>query len=176
MTIAAASAFAQPKISPRIERQGGSAFVVVFRPGADMALARERMRADGFDLIEHPDLRARDLLAAGPRGRVWQLGEWDEVAYVLPASPALVAGQRVIACSGPLIEEGEAGEYAEVGRGWPRTPGRPARTAVHLRVRDHEDRGGRRARRNRTGPAGVGETRQSDADDFLLLKTKVKAA
>jgi hypothetical protein len=126
LTIAAAVAFAQPKISPRIERQGGSVYVVVFRPGADMALARERMRANGFDLIEHPDLRVRDVLAAGPRGRVGQLGEWDEVAYVLPASPALAAGQPVIACAGPLSEEGEAGEYAEVGRGWPRAAGRMA--------------------------------------------------
>jgi hypothetical protein len=126
LAIAAASAFAQPKISPRIERQGGSVYVVVFRPGADMALARERMRANGFDLIEHPGLRGRDLLAAGPRGRVGQLGEWDEVVYVLPASPALAAGQPVVACAGPLFEEGEAGEYAEVGRGWPRATGRAA--------------------------------------------------
>jgi hypothetical protein len=126
LAIAAASAFAQPKISPRIDRQGGSVYVVVLRPGADMAAARERLRANGFDLIEHPDLRRRDVLAAGPRGRVGQLGEWDEVAYVLPASPALAAGQRAIACAGPLLEEGEAGEYAEVGRGWPRAAGRPA--------------------------------------------------
>ena len=125
MALAAASAFAQPKISPRIERWGGSAYVVVFRSGADMARARDRMRASGFDLIEHPDLRERDLLVAGPRGRVGQLGQWDEVAYVLPASPALVAGQPVTACSGPSIEEGEAGEYVQVGRGWTRTPGRP---------------------------------------------------
>src|SRR4051794_40636328 len=63
--LAVGRAAAQPKISPRLERSGGSAYVVVFRPGTDMLEAQARMRERGFDLIEHPDLRPRDVLAAG---------------------------------------------------------------------------------------------------------------
>lgn len=122
----AGSAAAQPKISPRLERWGGSSYVVTFRRDADMGRARERLRERGFDLIEHPDLRPRDVLAAGPRARVGELAGWEEVEYVLAASPALVARQRVIACSGPLVEEGETGEYVAVGRGWSRSSNGPA--------------------------------------------------
>ena len=81
--LAAGSAAAQSKISPRLQRSGGSAYVVVFRPGADMAQARERLRERGFDLIEHPDLRPRDVLAAAPRARLAEIGDWEEVEYVL---------------------------------------------------------------------------------------------
>jgi hypothetical protein len=124
--MAAGIAAGQPKISPRLERWGGNSYVVVFRPGADMERARERMRNCGFDLIEHPDLRPRDLLASGPRARLPELSQWDEVEYVLAASPALVARQRVIACAGPFVEEGGAAEYVEVGRGWSRPAKGPA--------------------------------------------------
>lgn len=116
-------AVAQPKLSPVLQRFGGTAVVVVFRSGADMAMAREQLRADGFDLIEHPDLRPRDLLAVGPRARLAQLAESDAVEYVLPASPALVARQHVVACAGPLVEDGGAGEYVRFGSGWPSQAG-----------------------------------------------------
>ena len=119
-------ALAQPKISPRLDRWGGSSYVVVFRPGADMARARERMREHGFDLIDHPDLRPRDVLAAGPRARLAELAGWDDVEHVMAASPALVARQRVIACAGPAIVDGSAAEYVEVGRGWSRPKSGPA--------------------------------------------------
>jgi hypothetical protein len=124
-TLSAGSAMAQQKISPRLQRSGGSAYVVVFRPGVDMAQARERLRERGFDLIEHPDLRPRDVLAAGPRARLTEIGDWGEVEHVLAASPALVARQRVMACAGPVVTEGIAAEYVEVGRGWPRPKSGP---------------------------------------------------
>jgi hypothetical protein len=123
MAVAAETAAAQPKISPLLERWGGSAYVVVFRPGVEMTQARDRLRERGFDLIEHPDMRPQDLLAAGPRVRLGRLSEWDDVAYVLPASPALVSRQHVIACAGPLVAEGGVGDYVATGRGWPSTQG-----------------------------------------------------
>jgi hypothetical protein len=78
------------------------------------------MRERGFDVLEHPDLRPWDVLAAGPRGRLTELSAWDEVERVLAASPALVARQRVLACTGPAVADGSAAEYVEVGRGWSR--------------------------------------------------------
>lgn len=124
VAVACQVAAAQPKISPRFERFGGTAYVVVFRPGADMAKAREQLREQGLDLIDHPDLRPRDLLAVGPRARLARVAEAEDIVYVLPASAALVARQHVIGCAGPLIEDGGAGEYVHVGQGWPSTPGK----------------------------------------------------
>jgi hypothetical protein len=127
--IAARPVAAQSKISPRIANSGGTAYVVVFRPDADMSHARGLLVGGGFDVIEHPDLRPNHLLAAGPRGRLPQLDALDEVAYILPASADLVARHRVIACAGAILENGAAGQYVEVGRGWPKD----ANGAVALR-------------------------------------------
>jgi hypothetical protein len=118
--IAARPIAAQSKISPRIANSGGSAYVVVFRSDADMTRARELVAGGGFDVLEHPDLRPNHLLAAGPRGRLPEIGALDEVAYILPASADLVARHRVIACAGAILENGAAGQYVEVGRGWPK--------------------------------------------------------
>jgi len=47
------------------------------------------------------------------------LAEWDEVAYVFPASVELAAGEHVVACPGALTAAGTVGQYvATVGEGW----------------------------------------------------------
>ncbi len=97
-----------------------------------MEQARERMRERGFDLIEHPDLRPRDVLAAGTRARLEEIGQWGDVEYVLAASPALVARQRVVACAGPVVLDGIAAEYVEVGRGWSRPKSGPAELGFYF--------------------------------------------
>ena len=51
--------------------------------------------------------------------QLFALAEWDEVAYIYPASPDLVEGRPVIACSGALTEFAAIGQYvAQVGKGW----------------------------------------------------------
>ena len=62
------SAAGQTKLSPRLATSTGRGYLVQFREGADMPRARRWMAANGFDLLEHPDLRSEDLLVAGPRG------------------------------------------------------------------------------------------------------------
>ena len=107
------------KLSPALASEGGSVYLVVFYPDADMAAAREAARAAGLDVLEHPDLLPQQLLLAGPYERVVALAESDEVSYVLPASPDLTAGNRVLACPGASTEFGAIAEYVKVGTGWP---------------------------------------------------------
>jgi hypothetical protein len=52
-----------------------------------------------------------------------RLSEWDEVAYIFPASPELVNGETVIACGGPITEEAPMAQYVKAGSGWPLTGG-----------------------------------------------------
>jgi hypothetical protein len=125
MSFAVISALGQSKLSPRLDRYGGNAYVVVFRAGADMESARERLGEEGFDVIEHPDLRRSDVLAQGPLRRLARLAESEDVAYVFAASPVLLARERVVACAGPLIAEGFAGAYTEIRRGWSGSDGGP---------------------------------------------------
>jgi hypothetical protein len=123
MAAAVSCALAQPRISPHLDRWGGSAFLVTFRAGADMDRAREALRALGFDLIDHPDLLPLDVVASGPRSAVAVLATWEDVAYVRPAAPALVSRQSVMACAGGLGAAAVAADYTDVGRGWSKRNG-----------------------------------------------------
>ena len=118
--VSAWSAAGQTKLSRRIATSPGGGYLVQFRQGVDMVRARNWMRANGFDLIEHADLRPDHLLVAGPRVRLVDIAGDDDVAFVLPASPELIAGEQVIACRGAVLQNGIAAEYVEVGRGWPK--------------------------------------------------------
>ena len=100
---------AQPRLSPHLDRWGGSAYLVTFRAGADMDHVRERLRELGFDLIDHPDLLSADVVAAGPRSTVDRLAEWDDVVYVRPASDPVTTpcagGVTIVKVIGCELEE-----------------------------------------------------------------------
>jgi len=117
--LCAATAAAQPRISPRIASIGTSSYVVVFREGADMDRARDALSRRGFDLLEHPDLRSNHILAAGPQARLGALGDLEDVVRVLPASTDLLMRRRVVACGGALEANGGVSSYVLAGRGWP---------------------------------------------------------
>jgi Matrixin len=112
----------QVKISPRIRATHTNVYVVIFQPGTDMARARNLVRDEKFDLIENPDLLPNHLLATGAVSALPDLAGLHEVAYIMPASTDLVAGNPVISCAGAAVEESLLGQYVEVGRGWAKDP------------------------------------------------------
>jgi hypothetical protein len=64
-------------------------------------------------------LQERDLLVEGAAEDVAALADWDEVAYVYPASGELRSGGRVHACTGPVTGYGPVAQLAaQVGEGW----------------------------------------------------------
>jgi hypothetical protein len=111
-------AWGQGKISPLLQQSDVNVYVVIFQPGTDMSAARKSLQEKRFDVLEHPDLLPGHLLAAGPAVALPDLAALDEVAYIMPASSDLAAGNPVIACSGPVVEGGLIAQYAQVGRGW----------------------------------------------------------
>src|SRR5208283_4340807 len=50
--------------------------------------------------------------------RATRLAGMDEVAYVFPASEALVTGTHVLACAGALTTNGVIGQNATAATGW----------------------------------------------------------
>ncbi len=101
-------------------------FVIEFHRDVAASDARELVRGSGLAVREHPDLLPNQLLVEGTREDAVRLGEWDEVAYVFPASRELGAGERVYACPGAATLYGQIGQYtARVGDGWD-GPGRKA--------------------------------------------------
>jgi hypothetical protein len=119
------------KISPLLEHSRGTApasapgtddawFVAEFFPDVDMQEARRLVEAAGFRVREHPDLVAAHLLLSGSPERLPGLAQWDEVAYVFPASRALMRGRHVAACAGALTTAGTMPMYVTMGSGWPK--------------------------------------------------------
>jgi hypothetical protein len=99
--------------------QQASAFVVEFHPDVEDSAARGIVLECGLDLQENPNLVAHQLLVKGTATDVTKLAEWDEVAYIFPASEELVDGYPVSACAGPLTDYGPVGQYvARFGSGW----------------------------------------------------------
>jgi hypothetical protein len=108
------------KISPLLAEWVAGAVLAVFHSDVEEPREREIVHSLGFDIIDNRGLLPNQLVLAGPIGRVPELAAFDEVAYVLPASPDLAAGLPVAGCAGAVSEVGPIGEYVLVGKGWPK--------------------------------------------------------
>jgi hypothetical protein len=111
------------KISRDLENWRGPAdvwFVAEFFPDVDMQEARRLAEAAGFQVREHPDLIPTHLLLFGAHGRLQGLAQWDEVAYLFPASHELIRGEHVGHCAGALTSGGTTPMYVTSGSGWPK--------------------------------------------------------
>lgn len=114
----------EDKISPLLPmaallEEAPTHFLVQFHPDVDADDASAMVLEQGLELGEHPDLLEKERLVKGPLYRVMRLAEWDEVAYIFPASEDLIEGRRVVACAGAQTEDGPIGQYiAKVGEGW----------------------------------------------------------
>ena len=100
---------------------GGNFVVVEFHPDVDMDEARALVLERNLQIDERPSLLPYQLLVDGPLDAVSRLAEWDEVAYIFPASPELVNGEDVRACAGAVTMQGPVAQYVKVGPGWPQT-------------------------------------------------------
>jgi hypothetical protein len=96
-----------------------SAFVVEFHPDVEDNDAYAVLRENNLQPHYHPDLLPHHMLVYGTMEDATRAAEWDEVAYVYPASADLLNGVRVHACAGPVTQFGSVGQYvASVGDGW----------------------------------------------------------
>ena len=106
-------------------------YLVLFHEDVAPQDARNLALNQLLEVREHPHLAPHHLLVQGPETVIRALTEYDEVAYVLPASEDLAKGWPVVAC-----ENGIMGNYplsplaatASTGPGWAAS----ARTPVTL--------------------------------------------
>ena len=108
------------KISPALAGQVSGAVLAVFHPDVSATRMRQIARAQGYDVLTNAGLLEAQLVLSGPLSRLQELAGFDEVAYLLPASPDLAAGNPVAGCAGAVTEAGPVGEYVLAGRGWPK--------------------------------------------------------
>jgi hypothetical protein len=93
--------------------------VVEFYSDVPAGEAREIAAETGAAIHDNPDLLPHHLLIEGTVGQVWQLADWDEVAYIFPASADLMQGLPVHGCAGALTSAGPVAQGVPlVGDGW----------------------------------------------------------
>jgi hypothetical protein len=129
----------ESKISPLIPtaatlEEAPAHFLVEFHPDVDPREASAMVLEHGLEMVEHPDLLTNQRLVKGPVDQVMRLVEWDEVAYVFPASEDLIEGRHVVACAGAETQDGPVGQYiAKVGEGWDGPGQNPAELGYYFR-------------------------------------------
>jgi len=94
--------------------------VAEFFPDVDGEEARRLSEAAGFQVHRHPDLLKGHVLLSGDPDRLSGLAQWDEVAYLFPASRDLIKGAHVRGCAGALTTGGVTPMYVLSGSGWPK--------------------------------------------------------
>ena len=106
---------AADKISPMLGEGSALLVVVEFHSDVDLNRGRDVILNAGLELLERPDLASHHLLARGDWSEVRALAAKDEVAYLFPAHPELIALGPIAAC----VSTAAAGQYvAKVGDGW----------------------------------------------------------
>ncbi|MCW5980043.1 MAG: matrixin family metalloprotease [Bryobacteraceae bacterium] len=110
------------KLSRLLAARGGAEplrFLVEYFPDTGAAEARAIASREGLRILENPDLLPHQLLVEGGARQMNALAQWDEVAYMFPASPEIEQGVPVVACAGAVTNAGPVGQYiAAVGPGW----------------------------------------------------------
>ncbi|MBV8732194.1 MAG: matrixin family metalloprotease [Acidobacteriia bacterium] len=115
----AGSLGASDKLSPSLATGPRNAFLVIMQPDVSVETGSQLLRSRGFLLLDVPGLVAGHFVALGPYRAIVELAASDEVAYIMPPSPAMLAGQPVIPCGGPVTSAGPVAEYVTQGSGWP---------------------------------------------------------
>jgi hypothetical protein len=108
------------KLSPALVDNGPlSFFVAEFHPDVSPDTAAAIALQSQLVIHLHPDMPGTQLLIQGSLDNVATLANWDEVAYIFPASDDLIQGLPVHPCASALTFTGSIGQYiATVGDGW----------------------------------------------------------
>jgi hypothetical protein len=111
------------KISPQFSATplaGGTLSVIAeFYSDVDPNDARAIASQEGLVIQENPDLLPHHLLLNGNDAQALALANWDEVAYIFPASADLASGKAVHGCAGALTSFGPIGQsVALIDDGW----------------------------------------------------------
>jgi hypothetical protein len=109
----------EDKISPLLSAASAIEEVVVeFHPDVQLRRVLAVLRSQNVQVLRHPNLAFNHILIAAAPAALAALAGHDEVAYIFPASPDLIQGNRVMACAGAMMAAGPVGQYVTVGSGW----------------------------------------------------------
>jgi hypothetical protein len=109
------------KISPDLGTLVAGATVTVlaeFYQDVDPSDARAVAKDAGLLIQENPDLLSNHLLVSGTAKEVLALAGWDDVAYIFPAAPELIAGTPMLASAAAFTKRGAVAQSVALVGGW----------------------------------------------------------
>lgn len=106
------------RLSPALADGENIEAVVEFHPDVGAGARQSVAAAEGVALLQSPLLLANHALIRTSADRLRALAEHDEVAYIFPADPGLLTGERLMPCVGLLTLAGPIGQYANIVHGW----------------------------------------------------------
>ncbi len=80
--------------------------------------ARAIAKDAGLLIQENPDLLSNHLLVSGTAKEVLALAGWDDVAYIFPAAPELIAGTPMHASAAAFTKRGAVAQSVALVGGW----------------------------------------------------------
>ncbi|MDP9172047.1 MAG: matrixin family metalloprotease, partial [Acidobacteriota bacterium] len=106
------------KMSPDLA--GGDAIAAIVEFHADVASARQDEVAgqEGLTLQRTPVLAPNHAIVQTSMDRLRALAAHDEVSYLFPADPDLLAGTGFNTCAGMLTASGPIPQFANIVHGW----------------------------------------------------------
>jgi len=100
-------------------RNRRSFYIVEFHTDIPWEERRALISESGAEIKDHRDLTNGHMLVRGSLEQMQALAEWDEVAYIFPASGELAAGLPLVGCMGGATEAGHVGQLTQrIGEGW----------------------------------------------------------
>ena len=109
----------QDKVSPLTGSHGNDlGFVVEFHADVTPEEAHALLLSEGLTTVEHPDLTVNHVLVLGTVIDAERIRNWDEVAYIFPAAPEMLQGDRFHNCPGALSNGNSVAQYVRMGHGW----------------------------------------------------------
>jgi len=107
------------KISSLLSRARTAAYAVTeFHLDVDPSVAQQLVADAGGAILERPELPPTTLLVEGNISVFEFLAEADEVAYIYPASEAMISAEQIHYCEGAMTPFGPLAKFVAWSDGW----------------------------------------------------------
>lgn len=119
LPLVGASIASRTKISAAVTLQARESLLIIFHDDVRDEDAQQILEQVQVLPVKRSDLLRHQFLVSANADQAQALSEWDEVAYIYPASEDITAGMRAYGCPGPLTDFGSIAQYiAAIGDGW----------------------------------------------------------
>jgi hypothetical protein len=106
------------KLSPSLGAGDPILAILEFHADVSQSVQDSIAVTEGLTLLRPSVLVANHAIVSTSLDELKTLANYDEVAYIFPADPALLTGGNYMPCAGMLTQSGPVAQYANIVHGW----------------------------------------------------------